>query len=85
MSTLFQNQSNGCESDGVCMEVPEITEFGIGLITALGIKKSFLEKMRSYCSGAENQDEYGRVFVSCFRRYFMEAIDSPYGRSGYSY
>jgi len=72
MSTLFQNQSNGC-NDEVCMEVPEITEFLVGLLTAMEVKDFFIEEMENLC--ANETDVYGRIYVDCFRKNFVKVLD----------
>ncbi|MBT4793517.1 MAG: hypothetical protein HON90_18235, partial [Halobacteriovoraceae bacterium] len=72
MSTLFQYQSNGCDSDKVCMETPELTEFVIGLMTAVSIKDFFTETMLDYC--ASELDEHNRIAPDCFRRNFINVM-----------
>lgn len=72
MSTLFQYQSDGC-GDEVCMEVPEITEFLIGLITSLTVKDFFIEEMEARC--ANDVDEFGRIYVDCFRKNFVKVLN----------
>jgi hypothetical protein len=82
MSTLFQNQSDGCKtkSGGPCMEVPEITEFLVGVLTALSVKESFNMLMQEECG--DDVDEYGRFRVSCFREKFMTVLNKPYDSAG---
>lgn len=80
MSTLFQNQSNGCDSKGVCMEVPEITEFLIGLLTAVEVKDFFTEKMIDLC--ATELDVYDRIAPDCFRRNFIDVIEAVNPKNG---
>lgn len=82
MSTLFQNQSNGCDKDAVCMEVPEITEFLVGLLTALSIKDFFTEEMQKVCGN--EVDEYGRIYVQCFRDNFINVLKEPMKGDGKS-
>lgn len=72
MSTLFQFQSNGC-GDEVCMEIPEITEFLIGLLTALSVKDFFIEEMEAVC--ANDVDQFGRIYVDCFRKNFVKVLN----------
>ncbi|MEX1099829.1 MAG: hypothetical protein WEB87_05355, partial [Bacteriovoracaceae bacterium] len=74
MSTLFQYQSDGCD-DYVCMEVPEITEFMVGLFTALSVKDFFTEEMQKVC--ADEVDEYNRIYPDCFRRNFVNVLETP--------
>lgn len=74
MSTLFQNQSDGC-GDSVCMEVPETTEFALGLLTAIEVKDFFTEAMLDKC--AAELDEYDRIDPECFRRNFIAVIEEP--------
>ena len=74
MSTLFQYQSDGC-GDSVCMEVPEATEFAIGLLTALEIKEFFTEQMLDLC--AAELDQYDRIAPTCFRNNFVSVIEKP--------
>src|SRR5690606_15841097 len=73
MSTLFQYQSDGC-NDEVCMEIPEITEFLVGLMTSLSVKDSFINEMQAVCGSV---DEYDRIDVSCFRENFMTVLSTP--------
>jgi len=82
MSTLFQNQSDGCKSKtgGPCLEVPEITEFLVGVVTALSVKESFNMLMQEECGN--DVDEYGRFHVSCFREKFMTVLNKPYDSAG---
>lgn len=75
MSTLFQNQSNGCNKTKVCMEVPELTEFLVGLVTAMSIKTFFTDEMKKLCG--DQVDEYGRFGVQCFRDKFIDVLKSP--------
>lgn len=74
MSTLFQYQSDGCDADTVCMEVPELTEFAVGLITAMSVKKFFTDEMKSLCGSV---DEFDRIDVSCFRQNFITVLERP--------
>jgi hypothetical protein len=90
MSTLFQNQSNGCDDD-VCMEVPEITEFLVGLLTAMEVKDFFIEQVESFCPEYDddgnltgNRDEYGRIMVGCFRKNFVNALEKKIPGDGRS-
>ena len=80
MSTLFQNQSNGCDSKGVCMETPELTEFLVGLLTALNVKDFFTEKMIELC--ATELDMYERIAPECFRRNFLDVIEAVDPKNG---
>lgn len=80
MSTLFQNQSNGCNGKGVCMETPEITEFLVGLFTALNVKGFFTEKMIELC--AAELDVYDRIAPDCFRRNFIDVIEARNPENG---
>lgn len=80
MSTLFQNQSNGCDSKGVCMETPELTEFLVGLLTALNVKDFFTEKMIELC--ATELDMYDRIAPECFRRNFIDVIEAKNPKNG---
>lgn len=73
MSTLFQYQSDGCNKD-VCMEVPEITEFLVGLLTSLSVKDDFVREMKSLCGAV---DSYDRIGVQCFRENFMKVLSTP--------
>lgn len=82
MSTLFQNQSNGCDNEKVCMEVPEITEFLVGLLTALSVKDFFIEEMQKVCGN--EVDEYGRIYVDCFRNNFIKVLKEPMKGDGRS-
>ena len=75
LSTLFQYQSNGCYSGGVCMETPEITEFAMGLFTALEVKDAFTDEMLELCE--EELDSYDRIAPECFRRNFIKALEAP--------
>lgn len=80
MSTLFQNQSNGCDGEGVCMETPELTEFLVGLLTALNVKDFFTEKMIDLC--ATELDMYDRIAPDCFRRNFIAVIEARNPKNG---
>ncbi len=82
MSTLFQNQSDGCDSknNGPCMEVPEITEFFVGVLTALSVKESFNKLMHEECGN--DVDEFGRFHVRCFREKFITVLNKPYDNEG---
>ena len=75
MSTLFQYQSNGCDSEKVCMEVPEITEFLLGLLTAVEVKDFFTDTMIKLCR--DNLDQYDRIEPECFRNNFLNVIETP--------
>jgi hypothetical protein len=75
LSTLFQYQSDGCDTETVCMEVPEVTEFVTGLITAIGLKDFFTEKVIDLCRN--ELDEYDRINPSCFRRNFINVLEEP--------
>lgn len=75
MSTLFQYQSDGCD-DYVCMEVPELNEFLLGLLTALNVKDFFSEKMKEFCSNPADLDAYGRFSPNCFRENFTKVLDA---------
>lgn len=75
MSTLFQNQSDGCDKDKVCMETPELTEFLVGLLTALSIKDFFIDEMQKVCGN--DVDEHGRIYVQCFRENFIKVLKEP--------
>lgn len=81
MSTLFQFQSDGCD-DYVCMEVPEINEFLMGLLTALNIKDFFTEEMQRLC--ASEVDEYNRIYPDCFRRNFVNVLEADIPGEGRS-
>jgi hypothetical protein len=74
MSTLFQYQSDGCDEEVSCMEVPELTEFLIGLLTALEVKDFFTDTMLSYCG--EDLDEFDRIDPTCFRENFINVIET---------
>lgn len=77
MSTLFQYQSDGCDSENVCMEVPELTEFVTGLLTAVSIKDFFVEKITNLCptvDGDEVSKDNRRISVNCFRQNFMTVL-----------
>lgn len=92
MSTLFQYQSDGCNNDEVCLEVPEITEFLVGLFTAVSFKDFFTEKMQDRC-GPPAHDYNGNGFIDdedrslragersispeCFRENFMSVLREP--------
>ena len=87
LSTLFQYQSNGCKKtlDGakvpeVCMEVPEVTEFVIGLFTAIGIKDFFTEEMLKVCQ--TELDQFDRIDPECFRRNFIKIVRTPNPKDG---
>lgn len=82
MSTLFQNQSDGCDKEKVCMETPELTEFIVGLMTAMSIKSFFSDEMKKRCG--DNVDEYGRFQVSCFRENFVNVLKTPIPGDGQS-
>jgi hypothetical protein len=73
MSTLFQGQSNGCNEETVCMEIPEVAEFSLGLFTALNIKEFVLDELKRRCS----TDAQGRIQVDCFRENFMGVLEAP--------
>ena len=81
MSTLFQYQANGCD-DYVCMEVPELTEFVLGLFTAINIKDFFTEEMQRLC--ADEVDEHNRIYPDCFRRNFMNVLNAKIPEEGRS-
>lgn len=81
LSTLFQYQSDGCDDD-VCMEVPEITEFAIGLLTALEVKDFITETMTDFC--ANELDEFDRIAPDCFRRNFIDVFETPIPGDGRS-
>jgi hypothetical protein len=74
MSTLFQFQSNGCDSDKVCMETPEITEFVTSLLTAIEVKDFFTDTMMNLCS--TELDQFQRIAPECFRRNFINVIET---------
>jgi hypothetical protein len=74
MSTLFQYQSNGCDEETSCMEVPELTEFLVGLFTALEVKDFFTDTMLELCS--EELDEFDRIAPICFRRNFIKVLET---------
>ncbi len=82
MSTLFQYQSDGCVTDSVCMEVPETTEFIIGLLTALEVKDFFTATMVEYCQ--DHLDSYQRIAPTCFRENFINVIESQIPGDGRS-
>ena len=82
MSTLFQKQSNGCDPDTVCMEIPETTEFIIGLLTALDVKDFFTNEMMSLCQN--DLDQYDRISPECFRNNFIKVIEGPIPGDGRS-
>ena len=82
MSVLFQYQSDGCDPNGVCMEVPEITEFLIGLLSALQVKDFFIEELEKHCG--EDVDQYGRIYVDCFRKNFIKVLTAPIPGDGRS-
>ena len=74
MSTLFQYQSDGCDEEISCMEVPELTEFVVGLLTALNVKDFFTDEMLKLC--AEELDQFDRISPICFRRNFIKVIET---------
>ncbi len=74
LSTLFQYQSDGCDTDFVCMEAPEVTEFVLGMLTAGGIKDFFTDRMTELC--VDDLDQYDRIAPECFRRNFINVIES---------
>ena len=74
LSTLFQYQSDGC-FDEACMEIPEITEFALGLFTALEVRDAFTEYMLQLC--IEELDEFNRIAPSCFRKHFIDVLEAP--------
>lgn len=79
MSTLFQYQSDGCDKRTVCMEVPELTEFLTGLLTAVSIKDFFVEEITKLCPTVDGEDvleENRRISVDCFRANFMKVLDT---------
>lgn len=77
MSTLFQYQSDGCVKGGVCMEVPEITEFLIGLFTAMNFRDFFTEEMKKACDGyADNYSSERTINPECFRREFKNVLEA---------
>jgi hypothetical protein len=88
MSTLFQNQSDGCDADTVCMEVPEITEFLVGLLTALSVKDFFIEEIKSICPNVDPDipgvPDNHRISVQCFRENFIEVLKRPIKGDGRS-
>lgn len=97
MSTLFQNQSDGCDTDTVCMEVPEITEFLVGLLTALSVKDFFIDEIKTICPSVDPEDDYNhdgvidgkdhdlqRISVDCFRENFITILKRPIKGDGRS-
>ena len=72
MSVLFQYQSDGCDPNGVCMEVPEATEFLISLLSAMQVKDFFIQELEKYCG--QDVDQYGRINVDCFRENFINVL-----------
>ena len=74
MATLFQNQSDGCNKNKICMEVPEITEFFVGVLTAMKVRDSFNDLMRQECG--KDVDQYGRFHVRCFKNKFLTVLSS---------
>jgi hypothetical protein len=74
MSTLFQYQSDGCDEETSCMEVPELTEFIVGLFTALEVKDFFTDTMLALCS--DELDEFDRIAPICFRRNFIKVLET---------
>mgnify|MGYP003682943075 CR=1 FL=1 len=81
MSTLFQYQSDGC-GDLSCMEVPEITEFLIGLLTALEVKDYFTDTMMELCK--DHLDQFDRIAPACFRNNFVKVLENPIPEDGRS-
>ncbi len=92
MSTLFQYQSDGCDNETVCMEVPEITEFLVGLFTAVSFKDFFTEKMQDRCgppaldyngNGRIDQEDHAlragerSISPECFRENFADVLREP--------
>ena len=82
MSTLFQYQSNGCSNTTVCMEIPELTEFVVGLLTAINVKDFFSDKMIELCSN--ELDQYQRIAPECFRRNFLNVVEAINPETGTS-
>ena len=82
MSTLFQYQSDGCAGKDVCMEKPEITEFIMGMITALTVKDFFTETMLEYCK--DSLDEFDRISPECFRNNFIHVVEAQIPGDGRS-
>lgn len=82
MSTLFQYQSDGCDSEISCMEVPELTEFVIGLFTALEVKDFFTDNMLVRCSS--ELDEFDRISPQCFRENFIKVLETNMPEDGKS-
>ncbi|HXH75823.1 MAG TPA: hypothetical protein VNJ08_12700 [Bacteriovoracaceae bacterium] len=71
LGTLFQYQSD----KNAVMDVNEATEFGITLITSLGVSEKIVDFMKDKkCSF----DQFGRVEPDCVRRNFFPAICSQY-------
>ncbi|MAX66624.1 MAG: hypothetical protein CME66_06785 [Halobacteriovoraceae bacterium] len=82
MSTLFQYQSDGCSSATVCMEIPELTEFLVGLLTAVEVKDFFTDTMLGLCQ--DSLDQYDRISPACFRRNFIKVIETKIPGDGRS-
>lgn len=82
MSVLFQYQSDGCDPNGICLEVPEMSEFLIGLVAALEVKDFFIDELLKFCGN--EVDQYGRIYVDCFRRNFINVITQPIPGDGRS-
>ncbi len=80
MSTLFQYQSNGCSKQSSCMEVPELTEFVVGLLSAINVKDFFAQKMEELCSN--ELDEYKRIAPECFRENFINVVEAVNPKTG---
>ncbi len=75
MSTLFQFQSDGCETETVCMETPETTEFVMSMLTAIEVKDFFTDTLMNFC--AHELDQYNRIAPECFRRNFIKVLEEP--------
>lgn len=75
ISTLFQFQSDGCNTKTTCMEIPEVVEFLAGIISALKVQDFFVDQMKEFC--ADRVDEYGRIYIDCFREHFIKVFESP--------
>jgi hypothetical protein len=56
------------------MEVPEFTEFLMGLLTAVEIKDFFTDTMVNLCES--ELDEYSRISPPCFRRNFLNVMET---------
>ena len=81
LSTLFQNQANGGGAADNFLEVPEISEFFVGLLTSMEIRTYFsdevLKRCPHLCDDEETPKKCQRVTVACFRDNFIQILETP--------